>query len=492
MAQAATHRRRQRTLRLLAAALLIAVLTSPLWFNLLLATPLVTGPVERAIHHRIGLECRIQRFSYWPWSGLSVHGLEIPDPDDARANSLGPLVQVRAIHINLRWRSLLRGKVELEELWVIEPRVDLPVELLLAAIPATPPTAVPSTLAANSGEVEEPPSLPSEPSGNASPIMPSTKPAQPQPPSKPTKPTQPRSDKPTPSEPAKIPSTKPTRWCHIEEASLRLRSTTWPDISLEFDKAGGSIPIGGQAAQSRFQLGRIRLDRDKLGNGTTVNIEWADSTLRFKIHQLAPEARETNIEAVILARPGIPFEVRSHSPMQDTDGQWLGPKGLQARSSQLGYRAELSGYLKAPTSWRGGLLAGVRDAQVRVPPHLASFESGSFHAQLFPGGWLHCGHADLHDDEAALMVRGDLWSDGSFAASLRLVTNPQQAAGIASTLFPDAEQTLPLTPLSTPQRCAFDLVASGRPGQIELRAGPDGPLLDFPFDSPHDSASEQP
>lgn len=485
MAEAVIGRRIRRILRRLAWGLLLLLLTSPLWLNLLLATPLVTGPVERAIHQRTGLNCNLDRLSLWPGRGLTLHRLRLHSPEEWEEAGSLTLLEVRQIHIDPRWSALLRGKLEVDSVTVQEARLDLPIEGLMAAMPKTPPPTIGPPLAVNTNGLAEGPSTPPQ----------AGKPSPSQPPSAPTKPTPQQPTKPQPSPPHKTPAParapqpsppkpRPTQWCHIENASLRLHSIRHPEYELKLGELAGSIPLGGKSATSTFTLSHIRLAAESIRKQAELQLSWDSPQLRVTSQDLRPGTIANEFRAAIRLKGGLPFEILTHAPLQDSKEEWQGPKGLRARSSQLGYRAALSGYLSSPASWRGYLLAAVRQARIQVAPHQASFQTGTLQAHLFPGGWLHCGQAELRDDDATLMARGDLWSDGRFAASLRLVTDPQQASGIAETLFPDLEQAFPMTPLSTPQRCAFDLVASGRPGQIELRAGPDGPVLNPPPDFP--------
>lgn len=515
MTKDATRRGSRRILRLLAWGLLLIAVTSPLWVNLLLATPLATGPAARAIGKRLGLECQIRRLSLWPWKGLTVHGLCVLTPEELRDDASPSLLEVREIRIDPDWSALFGGKWKADAVTVVEPRIDLPLEILLAMIPETTPTTTTPALAMNTPELAPIPTTPSTATTPPQQVQPAPGPASPSqdpahppaqdpahpttgdphtPPSGPTHPPANQTSSPPPHQnPTQAPAAAPhktnpppaaepppTRWCHIEKASLRLRSTTHPAFHLELEDLTGSIPLAGRSAQSRLHLQRAGQSGQTWLQDSEFQINWDGREMVIESGELELGGLKTKIQARLQTRPEIPFRISVLSPLQDFKEPVLLPKGVLARFGMAGYRLQIDGWLLTPGSWNGYLLGGVKQAGLMLSPHTASFDEGSALLHLMPGGHLICHRAELRDDNATLMAQGHVFRNGSFVGSLRLVTDPQQAAGIAQSLFPELKQPPPLTPLSTPQRCAFDLEAIGKPGQIQVRVGHQGPVLHYP------------
>ena len=60
-----------------------------------------------------------------------------------------------------------------------------------------------------------------------------------------------------------------------------------------------------------------------------------------------------------------------------------------------------------------------------------------------------------------------------------MVAAPESVTAIAGRVFPTCPQPPALTPLSTPQRAAFDLEAFGNIRQVFLRLGREGPIVEL-------------
>jgi hypothetical protein len=63
------------------------------------------------------------------------------------------------------------------------------------------------------------------------------------------------------------------------------------------------------------------------------------------------------------------------------------------------------------------------------------------------------------------------------AAALRMVAPPGQIESIVKRIFPTLDAPLSITPLSTPQRTAFDVRLSGHMPQLFIQPGQDGPIM---------------
>ena len=98
---------------------------------------------------------------------------------------------------------------------------------------------------------------------------------------------------------------------------------------------------------------------------------------------------------------------------------------------------------------------------------------------MLGGGRLSCLDARLIGDDLSLLGNATLLADGRIAAALRMVTAPEIASTLTQHAFPNISPPPVLTPLSTPQRVAFDLDLSGNFDHLALQLGKDGPMVEL-------------
>jgi hypothetical protein len=90
---------------------------------------------------------------------------------------------------------------------------------------------------------------------------------------------------------------------------------------------------------------------------------------------------------------------------------------------------------------------------------------------------ISCVDARLIGDELSLLGNGTVLADGRMAAAVRMVAPPGNIEPIVQRIFPALEPPLSITPLSTPQRAAFDVRLSGHIRQPFIQPGLEGPIL---------------
>ena len=229
--------------------------------NLWLACPPGRAWIAGKIQRRVGLETRIGRVEVWPWSGVSLHEVELLQAPALRAAVSDPFARIATIRLTPVWRSWLRGKREFRAVVLDSPQFVVPVELLAdlaksktpALVSAAPPTAPPAAVVA-------PPFI-----GPPAPA--------------------PTSPPPAPPIPAKVPAIlTPTAWLHLENASFSLFSAASGKSLIDITGLGGSIPVAGSPAESR-----VGTDDDPrhTHHGTAAGLPRTASTP----HRVAPPQR---------------------------------------------------------------------------------------------------------------------------------------------------------------------------------------------------------
>ena len=92
-----------------------------LCLNIYLQSAGVQVKLREAVSRATGLEPVISQTYYTPWSGLTVSGIKIPQPDNAKK----PFLSVRAMKCHLRLTSLLQGKFVIKDISFEQPSIIL-------------------------------------------------------------------------------------------------------------------------------------------------------------------------------------------------------------------------------------------------------------------------------------------------------------------------------------------------------------------------------
>ncbi len=92
-----------------------------LCLNIYLQSAGVQVKLREAVSRATGFEPVISQTYYTPWSGLTVSGIKIPQPDNAKK----PFLSVRAMKCHLRLSSLLQGKFVIKDISFEQPSLIL-------------------------------------------------------------------------------------------------------------------------------------------------------------------------------------------------------------------------------------------------------------------------------------------------------------------------------------------------------------------------------
>lgn len=439
------RRRRLRRILVVAALLLSA---APLLLNLALNSAPAKRWLAGKIRQRTGLDAAVSGVSLTPWHGLEFRGVTFLQPPPLRAAVKEPFLHARSVRFKPVWLSWLRGKADVQAVSFDTPRIVIPLELLADVTKPRQPAAT------TSGQPPTPPPQAGPPA-----------PAAPPPPQAGATPQ---------AQPPVAAVTHPTGWLNLRDASVVLHSATGGRRLFECSGLTGSIPIAGGAAKSRLTIGSLELLEQHVLASTAVDLDWKPPFLTTMAREVEIAGLRVSVQGQAALVPGLPLQIEANLPEQPCPDTVL-PGGNGFSAAAVAANARFRGFLLAPGTWQGELTAAAKSPAARIAGHTPAFDRGAC-VLVMRGGALSCPDARLVGDELSLLGNATMLGDGRLAAALRLVASPESAGAIASRVFPNVPD-LKLTPLSTPQRAAFDLEAFGNLRQIQLRPGRDGPVL---------------
>jgi hypothetical protein len=454
----AGKRRGFRRWRLATLLLLASPIVALLLGNLVLSTPWVCHwTAARIQRHTGGLDVSVSGVTFTPWSGISISGLELLQPVPLRAAMTEPLLHIDSLRIAPVWQAWLRGKIAVHSMELDTPRIVMPVELL-AQLTKALPTAQPIPQPTAAAQVAQ--STTATPPATPPVMAPSvTAPTHAQPPI-----------------PTALPSI-PTGWFHLKNASFTLLQAESKRVLLEISNTRGAIPISGNPANSHITMGSISILGQPVASLLSAGLEWKSSQLSLKPLEVNIGGNPFLIAAQLGSFSGLPLQIEAKLPPHRLAPLAI-PFGGQIEAESITAATRFRGLLLAPATWQGDLVIESTSPSVHLASHDAKFDRGNA-VTVLRGGILSCVDARLIGDELSLLGNATLLADGRLAGAARIVAAPGTLTSIASQTFPLVKEAPILTPLSTPQRSAFDLEASGTIHQIFLRVGKDGPIVEF-------------
>ncbi len=444
-------RRWRRVVLVLLALPAIALLLG----NLLLASPWGCRWIAGKIQGRTGLETRVAGASWSPWNGAALNGLEFLQPVALRPVVKDPLLKCASVRVTPVWRAWLRGRPEVRNIELDSPKILLPLEIISSlAGPPLPAAAAPAP-----------------PVATITPPPPATPPVPPAPAPPPASPPAAVAAAP------QAPPPQPTGWLRLKNASFSIVHAGSRRTLLEFSDIHGSIPISGNPAESTVKAGGIVAFGKPVVTDLSANLAWSTPLLSLKPLDLVLGGYKLVFAAKIARFSGLPLQIEAQLPRQPLASFAL-PFSGNAAAGSIAANARFRGLLLAPASWQGDLLTEAVSPTLRIGGHDAKFDKASTVAVL-RGGILSCVDARMIGDELSLLGNATLLADGRLAGAARIVASPESATAIANRTFPILQGAPSLTPLSTPQRSAFDVEAFGTISQIFLRLGKDGPVINL-------------
>ena len=434
--------------------------------NLWLACPPGRHWIAGKIQHRTGLETRVAGASFTPWNGVCLRQVDLLQPVPLRQDVSGSLARIAIIRLAPVWRSWLHGKPEMRVVEIDSPQLVVPMELLAELVrshaPATPATPALPPLATAS-----PPTL--------------TQPTLPQPATPPTASTAAPA---TPATPSNIPAVAlpPTTWLHVKNASFTLLAASSGKKWIELSGVSGALPLAGSPATSTLSIHTIQLAGHETLTDLHADLDWKSPVLSLNPLTTDVQGIQLILAAKLAMLNGFPLQLEAQAPRQKLAACPLPADGHIEAASILA-NARFRGLLLAPGTWQGELVAETTALSGGIAGHEAKFDHG-YAVAVLNGGQLSCLDARLIGDDLSFLGNATLLADGRIAAVLRMVAPPEAATAIIHHTFPNMSPPPSPTPLSTPQRTAFDLLASGNIGRLSLQLGQDGPVVELQSNTP--------
>ncbi len=440
-------RRGFRRWKILLGGIVLLPLIGFLLSNLLLTSPWVRGWLAGKISNKTGLETSIASAEWSPWGGLALSRIELRQPPPLRAAIHQPLLKIDSLRLAPVWKSWLRGRFEVHSISLENPAVTLPLELV--AHLSTP-------------QIAAPPSAPKVTTAAPAAIIP----AAPR-----VADAHPKSLNSAPTSPLSV---LPTRWIHLTNASLSIVSVSASQPLFSATQITGSLPIAGGQAQSPLAIGKVTSAGQTTDTHSRAELRWKAPLLTLEPYSLSINKIKATLAVQLAMLSHLPIQVSAQFPNQVLPTIPL-PRDGQANAESFAVNASFRGLMLAPSTWQGECLAQVISPTLRFGTHTAQFDRGSS-ITVLRGGAISCIDARLMSDEISILGNATLLSSGNLAAACRIVAPPQNLGDLARFVFPNLESPA-LTPLSTPQRAAFDLFAFGNLQNLYLQLGKDGPIL---------------
>jgi hypothetical protein len=444
---------------LLAACPLFLFAASNLWLN-------VSGKtwIAGKITQKTTLDTQIGGASWSPWNGLSLRNIELSQPEALKSSVKKPLARIDQLRIQPVWKALFRQTLEVKSMELDSPEIVLPVQILAFLSQSAQPAPEPQLPAPV-------PPLPSVPSPQAPPMAenPAILPS--------------KSAEATPPKPVAPP--RPTAWIEIRNGNFSLVSAGLETPLIEFLDFTTRLPVSGDAAKSSLLFESIRILGTPAVSKLDAPVQWQPPLLTLGPVENEIHGMKFRLLGQLASAQGLPSHFEILIPQQAPQPVDF-PGGIHGQAETFAARARFQGLLLAPPTWQGDFITESQKPVFARGEEITTFDRGSS-VFVLRGGTLACLDARLIGEELSLLGNGKIATDGQVAAVLRTVAAPEKLVENLRKILPGLQGTPSLTPLSTPQRAALDLEATGRLGEIQLRLGKDGPVINpsAPEPSPH-------
>jgi hypothetical protein len=433
--------------------------------NLCLTSPWGRAWVAGRINQRSGLQVAISAASWSPWNGLTLREITVEQPPELRATISQPLLHIGVLRIIPVWRSCFRGRFEIRNVELESPRLVLALQMMSqlaqqatapAAEPAIPPVAAQLPTAEPPAQITPPTAVP------PTAVPPTAAP-------------------PAAALPAKLPPKtppQPTKWLRLRHASCLLITAGDTRPLLEINDLTSDLPLIGDAAQSALRMADLKVRGTPLISGLDATLGWQEPVLSLNPVATTIAGIKLQFAGKLALLKGLPMQLEVQVPKQSPPPLELTGGGA-IKAAQFASHARFRGLLMAPGSWQGDCVTEASAISIQHGGQQAMFDSASC-TTVLRGGVLSCVDVRGIGDALSLMGNATLLADGRIAGVLRLIAAPETIIDLVKRMFPDIDPAPYLTPLSTPQRAAFDLEAFGVSNAIQIRLGQNGPVLPLP------------
>lgn len=422
-----------------------------------------TGMIEKKISERLRVECRIEGVNWWPWSGITISGLRLLAPEGCGQD--GGLLEVDEIVVDPSWSSIFAGKKRWESMEIQGVRIDLSLEALRAVIAKFEVTTLPEV------EVSKVEDQVVEGSGQAV-----QQPAEEGKSEVKTSGKEEESKRDQSVEKKSEPEDDFEGRVVFSDVSIRLYSLRQPELAVEASGLSGEVPLWGVEREGEVKLERLDFGGRLREESLEWMVGWRDGNVL-----LAPTLKkifgiEMKISGAVRITSGFPFGFQVELPEQDSD---LSPIFMYRASPLeivgLKSRNVLRGYLLSPTGFVGTSRTSFNRMVFNDLTNGGdtTFERGNARLKLSAAGIVAEEVRAIGDDDAILM-NGFMTFGGAAAATVRIVSSPEQAGAHENRVKLGGEGlTLAFEELVTPDRRYRDLRIEAREGglMVDLAEG---------------------
>lgn len=426
--------------------------------NLFLLSPKGREYIASRIAARIRLETSVQGTTWSPWNGITIHGLRIEQPQELQEEISLPLLAIKSIRLEPVWTQLLRKRLDLKSIDLVEPDFTLPIELL-SMIPAIPPEMDRAVVGSPDLAMNQPSAELKTPSPQPPSTIPRVSEQEPTPPEPKTKET-----KTTPE------ISTPTRFIDLKDARFRIVTTMSESPLYEVLGLGGKIPFAGTDTKTRLVTGAISTLGNQIADEMEIPLDWRAPALTAGPIDGEVFGFDATAGIQLGLTQGLPLQVIASIPEQ-RDKEIAFSESTGVKLGLAGGQGVFRGLLLYPGSWQGQAIFRSTGIDAKHLGKESHFDSG--HAVfIYRNGALNCADARVNGEETSLLSNATLLSDGRAAANLRVVASPEILTGFARFTDPTGSQPH-FTPLHTPQRAALDLQIFGRLGAFRYKPNPE-------------------
>jgi hypothetical protein len=458
--------------------------------NLWLMSPWGTGMAERNVQERLGLECEVGSMTWSPWNGITVNQLRFFMPGEDNQSVL----DIESVRVRPYWRPLLQRKLQMREVRVNQPRIELPIEML-TALPADadrieerPP--IPPALAANqaqsiprgettaegiSGQVSADSSAPKPSLADYANIVPrpvlgSQVLAKP-------KPLMKAPDESGVPEVERPPAGAPMRLL-VNDASIRLFSMSRDFDLVNVNQVSIDLPLSGKDDDGFIKVAGIEIPGVTNLPGFEQKVVWKRPRLEIEEQEVDLGFAKIDMRVqlgVEKAQSRLPFLVDMVIRPQTVDSvAWFERQSMHASAGMVTGRFRLLGLLSEPLGWKGeGVFAGENiTVQAGEGRPRVTFDT-VFLPAILQAGKLHWLGFRMLGEDFSILGNGRLSMRGGIVSVTRLVAAPEVAEVMEKSLsragMVDASWWYDMY---TPDRKVRDLIVSGNVLNPLIDVGP--------------------
>jgi len=418
-----------------------------LGLNLFFWTSWGASVLSNLVHDRLGLQTKISQVYWTPWGGFIVRGIELGLPN--HQESFERIVEIRSLHLDPSWSSLVRGSKRFESLELRGVKGEISIEMLQAMLSQGQEQQPHEKNLVNlqpqphspEKETSEPLAVQKETENPSARKLP--------------KPQQ-NSSQEVQLKPVVLDDFKGE--LVVSDVDLRLYSEKEAHFCAEIVNLAGQIPLWGEGRQGSLAIQEIRFGELNALCDVTLPVKLEQRVLRFEQSFSQIAELEINVTAAVSMARGLPFGVQIVVPAQKVAASpKIFDQSVPISMEAFQMSGQAKGYLLNPRMLSGALYAWMKDFETRDPRDhsLKRFDSGVINLRLTPSG-LQATDIRLIGDQEAYLGNGYLTMAAQGAGVMRLVADPSRADSLERR-FEHAGLECLFAPLVTPDREFRDL-----------------------------------